>query len=81
MAHTATPEFEVEVRIQGSIAHVTVKTEETTDGIPYYVCSVGDKQLSELRRGTDGAWMQIWGSLEGHDIKALGSAIDKETLT
>jgi hypothetical protein len=81
MADTPVPEFTIRTRIQGSDdQEVTVRTEETTDGVPYYICSIDGQRVSELRRGSDGAWMQLWGELEGHDIKAVGKAIEDQTF-
>ncbi|WP_316789493.1 hypothetical protein [Pedobacter frigoris] len=54
--------------------HVTVQQSETTDGQPYYVCEVNDKEV-QLRH--EGKWEQIWGDLTSDQVDYLGNEISK----
>lgn len=53
---------------------VAVKQTETTDGIPYYLCTVDGKE-TQIRK--DEKWEQIWGSLTHTQVDELGSAISR----
>lgn len=53
---------------------VEVMQTETTDGIPYYVCTLDGKE-AQIRK--DEKWEQIWGSLTHKQVDELGSAISK----
>ncbi|QNL52629.1 hypothetical protein H8S90_21440 [Olivibacter sp. SDN3] len=71
------PSFEIEAIINGIPQKVTVKTEETTDGVPYYVCSIAGEQVSEIRNDIDDTWLQLWGNLDKQSVKSIGEEIEK----
>lgn len=77
MTYTDTPSFEIETTIDGIKKKVQVKVEETTDGVPYYVCSVSGEQISEIRRENDNTWSQLWGDLNEETVKSIGKEIEK----
>jgi len=74
-SHT-THSFEVEIPLQEKNTSIFVETKETTDGVPYYQCSQGGQQLSEIRKEASGKWLQLWGTLTPQEIESLGKAIE-----
>ncbi|GAA4806691.1 hypothetical protein GCM10023231_39850 [Olivibacter ginsenosidimutans] len=80
MAHTTEPPFIIRAKINGVEQQLTVKTEETTDGVPYFICLQDQEQLTELRKESNGKWVQLWGNLDTLSILAIGKAIDCQPL-
>jgi len=78
MTHSAEAPFEIEVSIHSEKRRLTVKTEETTDGAPYYICSDGEDHVAEVRKETNGQWVQLWGDVDEESIEAIGEAIDAQ---
>jgi len=76
MTHTTEPPFDITAKVNGQEQRMTVKTEETTDGAPYFVCLQDDEQITELRKESDGRWVQLWGDLDTLSVLAIGKAID-----
>lgn len=68
--------FDVQATVNGSTQTVQIKLTETTDGVPYYICLLGEKEISQLRRELEGGWKQLWGNLDAQDVAAIGKAID-----
>lgn len=55
---------------------ITVKPEETTDGVPLYHCNVGGTSVSQLRQEPSGEWIQLWGELPKETVVQLGRLIE-----
>lgn len=77
---TGKKEFAVQVSINASQKEVLVKSEETSDGAPYYVGFVNGEEITQLREEETG-WKQIWGNLSDSDIISLGNAISEWAKT
>jgi len=73
------PEFSIEVDFDGHSQSFHVKSEETSDGVPYYSCVQDGKTITQLRTNEEGKWEQIWGDLNPQQIEALGAVIKKQT--
>jgi len=67
--------FEVTVAGQFRGKLVSVRSEETTDGIPIYHCDVAGTAVTQLRQETSGEWTQLWGDLPADTVARLGEAI------
>ncbi len=67
--------FTIEVVINGSSRYILVNTAETTDGVEFYKCQMGEKEITELRKDS-GEWKQIWGNLNIDDVKNIGGIIE-----
>lgn len=80
MTHSTAAPFEIAIDIQGKRKNLTVTTEETTDGAPYYVCLDQNENLAEIRKESQGEWAQLWGDLDEKSIQAIGKAIDARQL-
>jgi hypothetical protein len=79
MVQTDESSFEINIHIAGSSRRLTVSPQETTDGAPYYVCLENQNQIAEVRKESNGDWVQLWGDLDEQSITAIGQAIDKKT--
>jgi len=73
------PEFSIEVDFDGAKQSFQVKTEETSDGVPYYSCLQDGKTITQLRTDEKGHWEQIWGNLNPQQIKSVGAVIKEQT--
>jgi len=51
---------------------------ETTDGVPYYSCMIGDNEITQLRNEIYGKWEQLWGDLDNETIQQLGKQIEEK---
>lgn len=80
MTHTTEPPFDIRAKINGVEQQLTVNTEETTDGAPYFVCLQNEEQITELRKESNGKWVQLWGNLDTLSILAIGKAIDSQSI-
>ena len=69
------PEFKITVNLGGEELIINVEPAETSDGVEYYKCNSGAKEITQLRQDEDASWEQLWGELEQPDIDAIGSAI------
>jgi hypothetical protein len=72
------PEFEIVINLDGQSKTISVKPDETSDGVEYYICKSGDDELTQIRLDEDQKWEQLWGELGEEEVKAIGEAIEKE---
>lgn len=79
MVHTDETSFEINVSITGNSRRLIVSPRETTDGAPYYVCLENQQQIAEVRRESNGTWVQLWGNLDEQSVKVIGKAIEDKT--
>jgi len=77
--NTPAPDFYIRVSINGDEKDIRVKTLETTDGIPYYACFIGEEEITQLRKEIYGKWEQLWGDLDSKTIAAIGARITEKT--
>lgn len=70
-----------EVRIDGQFMGkpLTIRPEQTTDGIPIFHCYLEGTSVSQLRRETSGTWEQLWGDLSTDTVRQIGEAIAAKT--
>lgn len=54
---------------------LTVRPEQTTDGVPIYHCYGEGTLITQLRQETSGEWTQLWGNLQPDTVQRLGEAI------
>ncbi|SEL28834.1 hypothetical protein SAMN05421740_104155 [Parapedobacter koreensis] len=54
---------------------LTIRPEQTTDGVPIYHCYTKETSISQLRQETSGEWTQLWGDLQPDTVQRLGEAI------
>ncbi len=55
---------------------ISVRAEETTDGVPLYHCDVDGESASQLRQEPSGEWIQVWGELPVEMVAQLGRLIE-----
>lgn len=72
------PEFTIEVSIKGQLEHIVVKPQETSDGVEYFLCLKGDKQITQVRKDNGSRWEQMWGELDDDEVNAIGREITKQ---
>ncbi|RZL69942.1 MAG: hypothetical protein EOO93_00080 [Pedobacter sp.] len=70
-------EFYIIAEIEGTERHLKVVELETSDGVPYYSCLMGETELTQLRDETYGTWEQLWGTLDDKSIANIGHQIEK----
>jgi hypothetical protein len=71
------PEFDIVVNLDGQSKTITVKPDETSDGVEYFNCKSGDEQITQIRLGEDQKWEQLWGDLSDEDVATVGKAIEQ----
>ena len=71
--------FDVRAEVNGKEQRLQIKLTETTDGVPYYICLLNNREVSQIRE-EDGKWKQLWGSLNTTEIQAIGEAIGERSL-
>lgn len=71
------PEFDITVNLNGTDKTITVKPDETSDGVEYYICKFRDEQITQIRLEEEGEWDQMWGELSEEDVNAIGKAIEQ----
>ncbi|MDB5020071.1 MAG: hypothetical protein JWQ28_1198, partial [Pedobacter sp.] len=64
--------------INGQQESMVVKPQETSDGVEYFLCTVGDKQITQVRKEQADTWEQMWGDLDDEDVNAIGKEITKQ---
>lgn len=75
---SAQQHFYIIAQINGQEKHICVKELETTDGVPYYACYVGDTEITQIRNETYGKWEQLWGDLDEQTIQKIGAKIEEQ---
>ena len=48
-----------------------IQPDDTTDGVPYFICETNGVEISRLRRDEHNAWEQIWGDFNECAIALL----------
>jgi hypothetical protein len=71
-------DFYIIAEIDGQEKHIKVITLETTDGIPYYSCLIGEDEITQVRKETYGKWEQLWGDLDTSTVENIGSQISEK---
>ena len=74
-----TIDFYIIATINEQEKHIKVVQLETTDGVPYYACFIGESEITQLRKETYGKWEQLWGNLDNNTIQFIGSQIMEKT--
>ncbi|CAM4287888.1 hypothetical protein SAMN06265348_109140 [Pedobacter westerhofensis] len=72
------PEFDIVINLDGQSKTITVKPDETSDGVEYFVCKSGDEQITQIRLDEDQKWEQLWGELSDEEVAAIGEAIEQK---
>lgn len=72
---SALREFYITATINEQKKDLKVVQLETTDGVPYYACFIGEEEITQLRKETYGKWEQLWGSLDYKTIQIIGLQI------
>ena len=72
-------DFYIIAQVDGQEKHIKVTPLETSDGVPYYSCHVGQKELIQLRKETYGKWEQLWGNLDDKALQNIGLEIQNKT--
>lgn len=67
--------FEININLDGTDQTIRVSPEETTDGVEFFRCSLGEKNITQIRKEKDGSWEQMWGALDVKTIETIGQAI------
>lgn len=71
------PGFDITVQLDGESKKITVQPDETSDGVEYFICKLGNDQLTQIRLD-DGKWDQLWGELSQEEVDAIGQGIQQE---
>lgn len=80
MKDTAHQKFDISVNIDSNgnkTFELQVQPEETTDGVPYFVCKTNGVEISQLRKNEDNEWEQLWGDLNEETVQSIGKAIEE----
>ena len=72
-------DFYIIANIDGDEKHIKVIELETTDGVPYYSCYIGETEITQLRNEIYGKWEQLWGDLPPETIELIGEKILEKT--
>ncbi|MCX2480048.1 hypothetical protein OQY15_13190 [Pedobacter sp. MC2016-15] len=72
------PEFDIVISLGGQSKTITVKPDETSDGVEYYKCKSGDEEITQIRQDEDHKWEQLWGDLSDEEVAAIGEAIEQK---
>ena len=67
--------FEININLDGTDQTIRVSPEETTDGVEFFRCSLGEHNITQIRKEKDGTWEQIWGTLDAKTVDTIGQAI------
>jgi len=71
------PGFDITVHLDGENKTITIQPDETSDGIEFYICSLDNHQITQIRFD-DGKWDQLWGELDQEDIDTIGLAVQQK---
>lgn len=71
-------EFYIIAEIDQQKKHIKVIGLETSDGVPYYSCLLGEDEISQVRKETYGGWEQLWGDLSHEAVAQIGEEIEKQ---
>ncbi len=71
-------DFYVIAKIDGEEKQIKVIELETTDGVPYYSCFIGEEEITQLRKETYGKWEQLWGDLPVQTVNNIGEKISEK---
>ena len=74
-------QFEIEATLNGANKQISVKPDETSDGVAYYNCLLDGEQLTQIRLDEENKWEQIWGDLNQNEVDAIGAAITESVET
>jgi len=74
-------DFYIIANIDGEEKHLKVIELETTDGVPYYSCFIGDNEITQLRNEIYGKWEQLWGNLSSETVNHIGEKILEKTTS
>jgi len=72
-------DFYIIANIEGEKKHIKVIELETSDGVPYYSCFIGEKEITQIRKETYGKWEQLWGELAIETVNDIGIKIEEKT--
>lgn len=72
------PEFDIVINLGGQSKTITVKPDETSDGVEYFICKSGDEQITQIRLDEDQNWEQLWGELSDEEVATIGEAIEEK---
>ncbi|MNK17112.1 hypothetical protein D3C87_352960 [compost metagenome] len=75
---SAALDFYIIAQIDELEKHIKVVQLETTDGVPYYSCIIGDNEITQLRNEMYGKWEQLWGDLDDKTIQNIGLQIEEK---
>ena len=75
---SAAVDFYIIAQIDELEKHIKVVQLETTDGVPYYSCIIGDNEITQLRNEMYGKWEQLWGDLDDKTIQNIGLQIEEK---
>ena len=84
MKDTKYQKFNVHVNIgdkDDKAFDLQIQPEDTTDGVPYFICETNGVEIARLRRNEHNAWEQIWGDLDERTINNIGKAIEMHDLS
>lgn len=71
------PEFDIIVNLGGENTKISVNPAETSDGVEYFNCLVGGKQITQIRLDENQKWEQIWGELNDDEVNVIGENIEQ----
>ena len=71
------PEFNISINLDGESKTISVNPAETSDGVEYYNCLVGSKQITQIRLNENQNWEQLWGDLSDEEVNAIGESIEQ----
>lgn len=72
-------DFYIIANIEGEEKHIKVIELETSDGVPYYSCFIGEREITQIRKETYGKWEQLWGKLNIETVNDIGLKIEEKT--
>ncbi|ADY52070.1 hypothetical protein Pedsa_1509 [Pseudopedobacter saltans DSM 12145] len=79
MKDTKYQKFNISINIGDKpykVFDLQIQPEDTTDGVPFYICETNGVEISRLRKDEKNQWEQIWGDLDTRTINNIGKAIE-----
>lgn len=71
--------FYITAKIDDQERFLKVIELETSDGVPYYSCLLGEKEITQIRKERYGKWEQLWGDLDMNSVNNIGEKILEKT--
>lgn len=77
MKNESKKNIQISLELDNKVENLIIEELESTDGAPYYNCSLNGNQITQIRKDDHNNWKQLWGSLNETDVNTIGNAIEE----